>query len=346
MANCRFAFQALLKKIEPDAERVSQVKRLHAEVRDWLQAHEYETSAPHSRLIGSYARHTAICDIKDVDVVVFLPESALDDTPDRVLRRLKKILGQYLDSTVETSPQRRSIRMDFPDQNATLDIVPAVAPDGLDEPLWLPDRRQEEWIKSDPLGYADSLSAANSEHGGKLVPLVKLMKAWRDEQMQHRKTKSYLLEVIVVRAVAGGSVELVGGSTARNTCDLFEHLTSKWESLMEQGVGTPRVKDPQLGTVLKWERSHFETFMRRVGEAAKAARAAIDAESDEETDEEWAKVFGDLWPTPDEVQEEARCAADASRPGRAFVSSAGTVGATDTAASIRSCRTTFHGRRR
>ena len=343
MADSRFAFEALRKKINPASDRVAVVKDLHADVREWLEEHEYETFSPHSRLIGSYARRTAIRDIKDVDVLVFLPVSALDRTPESVLRELKKTLKKYPNSTVEASPQRRSIRMDFPDQDCTIDVVPAVAEDGLEEPLRIPDRRQKEWIRSDPLGYRKTLSSANADHGGRLVPDIRFAKAWRDEQMQRRKTKSYLLEVTVFHAVAGGAVELAGRSTAQNLCDFFEHIVGKWKSLMEQGAGTPRVLDPQLGTVLKWERSHFETFMRRIREAAKAARKAIDADSEQDAAEEWEKVFGDLWPTPEEVEEEARRAAEEGQPGSAFVGATGAVGTSAGVGGFRSPATTFHG---
>ena len=343
MADCRFAFDALLKKINPSPERVRVVKSVHAEVREWLEEHDYETCTPHSRLIGSYARRTAICDIKDVDVLVFLPTTALDRSPESVLRELKTILEEYPDSTVETSPQRRSIRMDFPDEECSVDIVPAVADDGLDEPLLIPDRRQKNWILTDPLGYGEALSASNADSGKKLVPHIKLSKAWRDEQMQRRKTKSYLLEVIVYHAVTDGAVTLTGKSTAQNVHDFFEYIEEKWGWLMDQGTGTPRVLDPQLDTVLKWERSHFETFMRRIREAAKWARKALSAESDEEAGEQWKKIFGDLWPTAEEVEEEARCAAQEGQPGTAFVAASGAVGAPTVVGGVRSPATTFHG---
>lgn len=344
MADSRFAFDALLRKINPSSDRVDLVKDLHADVRGWLAEHEYETCSPHSRLIGSYARHTAICDIKDVDVLVFLPASALDRTPNSVLRELKKVLEEYPDSTVETSPQRRSIRMDFEQKSCTIDIVPAVSKEGIEQPLWIPDRHQEEWIRSRPLGYGKALSAVNANHSRMLIPEMKLGKAWRDVQMQRRKTKSYLLEVIIFHAVASGAVELTGKSTAQILCDLFEHIASKWKSLMDDGSGAPQVSDPQLGTPLEWERSHFETFMRRVREAAKAARRAIDAESDDDAADEWKKVFGDLWPTPEEVDQEAGRAAQASQPGSAFVSAAGAVGTAASVGGFRSRATTFHGK--
>ncbi|MEJ2422814.1 MAG: nucleotidyltransferase [Acidobacteriota bacterium] len=206
MASSRFGFSALLKKVNPDSDRTEVAQRLPGDVRDWLKEHEFETRAPHSRLIGSYGRQTAITDIKDVDTLLFLPEEANERTPESVLRELKSVLDEYPDASAEASPQRRSIRLDFRNEGLCMDIVGAVAQDGIDKPLWIPDRQKTKWIESDPLGYARSLSKANADHGAKLVPLIKLVKAWRDEHMTFRRPKSYLLEVIVFQAVTAGSI--------------------------------------------------------------------------------------------------------------------------------------------
>jgi len=343
MASSRFAFDALLTKVNPDQDRLQIARQLPGEVREWLKDHDFETASPHSRLIGSYARKTATTDIKDVDTLIFLPAEALDRTPESVLRELKSVLDNYPDATAEASPQRRSIRLDFPLHDLCMDIVGAVCPNGLNKPLHIPDRQQSEWILSDPLGYGSTLSAANSEHGGKLVPLVKLVKAWRDEHMTYRRPKSYLLEVLIYHAVTGGSVTVIGRSTGQNLCDLFEHIAEKWGRLMDDGNTAPRVFDPQLGTVLKWERLHFETFMRRVREAAQAARAATDSECDADADPYWQRVYPTLWPTAEERQAEARLAAKRATPGEAFVSSTGLVSPAAVAGATRSPPTTFHG---
>lgn len=345
MASCRFAFSALLKKINPSPGRSAVAQRLPGEVRDWLKEHDYETSSPHSRLIGSYGRHTATGEIKDVDALLFLPGETLDRTPESVLRELKGVLDAYPDASAEASPQRRSIRLDFPDHGLCMDIVGAVADGGLEEPLQVPDREKKNWITSDPLGYGRSLSAANAVHGEKLVPLIKLVKAWRDEQMTYRRPKSYLLEVIVYHAVVGGGLTLKGGSTAENVCTLFEHVAAKWEKAMDEGDRVPPVLDPQLGTVISrgWTRSEFETFMRRVRETSSAARSAVDADTDSDAHEFWKKVFGDLWPSEDEAKEEAMAAAAVATPGEAFVAPTGAVAVESSSGALRSRPTTFHG---
>ena len=346
MASSRFAFSALLKKVNPPSDRAAVAQRLPGEVREWLKEHEFPTVAPHTRLIGSHGRKTAITNIKDVDTLLFLSEEALDRTPESVLRELKALLDDYPDAFAETAPQRRSIRLDFPLHDLSLDIVGAVADGGLEKPLWVPDRSKQQWLQSDPLGYGRTLSSANADADAKLVPLVKLAKAWRDEQMVSRRPKSYLLEVIVFSAVDSGAVDLKGRSTGQNVCDLFEHLASKWEKLMDGGDGVPRVLDPQLNTVLSasWERSHFETFMRRLRESAKDARAALDADTDEDAAPNWKKVFEGLWPTEAEVKAEALEAAHSAQPGTARISNAGAVSSAAVAGSFVSRPTTFHGR--
>ncbi|MGH8543566.1 MAG: nucleotidyltransferase domain-containing protein [Gammaproteobacteria bacterium] len=345
MAFSSFAFRALLKKINPDPTRAELAQRLPGEVRDWLKDHEFETRSPHSRLIGSYGRHTAHGDIKDVDTLLLLPVEALAYTPESVIRELKGVLDEYPDATAEASPQRRSIRLNFHAHRLCMDIVGAVAEEGIDHPLWVPDREKRKWIASDPLGYGRSLSAENAGHGEKLVPLIKLVKAWRDEQMVYRPPKSYLLEVIVFQAVTGGAIVLKGRSTAENVGAFFEHIETKWKKLLDEGGGVPRILDPQLANVISggWEHSHFEAFMRRVEEAARAARAAVNADTDELAELQWKKVFRSLWPTPEEVEEEARAAAAAATPGKVYITASGGVSATATVGAMRSQPTTFHG---
>ena len=345
MATLRFAFTALLTNVNPPAERAEKAQRLPGEVREWLKDHDFDTKAPHSRLIGSYGRQTAVTEIKDVDTLLLLPTEALNRTPESILRELKAILVEYPDATADASPQRRSIRLDFPVENLCMDIVGAVADQGIEKPLWIPDRQQQKWLRSDPLGYGRTLSEANAQNGQKLIPLIKLVKAWRDVHMVNRRPKSYLLEVIVFDSVDSGSVALEGSSTAENVCDLFEHLAEKWADLMDQGTGVPRVLDPQLGSVISqgWERGHFETFMRRIREAAQNARFGIDAASGDEAAKHWQKVFGELWPTPEQVKEQARAAAVKAMPGKAYVDSRGRVSAGAVAGGTLSRPTQFHG---
>ena len=348
MKSLRIHFQALLKKINPPQERRDLARDLVRDLRDWLQDHEFETVDPHTLLIGSYARSTAVLWIKDVDVLVFLPESALERTPNAVLLDLSKVLEGYPGAVVSAVGQRRSIRIEFEEHGFFLDVVPAVAPDGLDEPLKVPDRPKQEWIDSDPLGYMEHLSALNQLHARKVVRLVKLVKAWRDEQMRIRRPKSYMLEVMVVKAVEDEKITLAGESWPSILAQLLTYWADKYRDLMDKGEGVPRIFDPHLGHLISggWTRGELETFVRRVREANHAAQKACAADSEEEASEQLRRVFGKLWPTDEEVEAEAEAEASERQPGFSKIASSGLVVGPAAARSLPSRPTHFHGRHR
>ena len=343
MPNMRLHFDALLTKINPPADRVALVSDRVGEVRDWLQEHEFATKAPHTQLSGSYSRSTAIESIPDVDVLLFVPDDQLERTPNAVLLDLHAVLKDYPASAINTQGQRRSVRLELPADDLYLDVVPAVAEGGLDKALKVPDRPQQQWILSDPLGYAARLTKVNKANGAKLVPLIKVFKAWRDEQMQRRRPKSYVLEVMLLYAVEGGDLTLCDRSMAENVHDSFAYITDKYADLMDKGTQAPRIPDPQVPQhfITKgWERSHFETFMRRARESRRAAEQALSAQDEAAAAEEWKHVFGRRWPTDEEVKCAVRNEAAAVKPGAPIASSGRVVGG---AATVASLPTRFHG---
>jgi hypothetical protein len=268
MTSVHHHFQGLLKNVNPDHTRGALASSLPNDVRDWLEEHEFSTVAPHTRLSGSYARDTAIAMIQDVDVLLFLPKDQLARTPNAVLLEVKRVLDDYPDATAQTSGQRRSIHLALPQHDLHLDIVPVVAENRPDAILKVPDRPRQQWIDSDPLGYRDALTALNQKHGGKVLPLIKLVKAWREGQMTTRRPKSYVLEVMVYHAVNDGDITLVGKSIAQNFADFVAEVTAKYDELMEEGQEAPRISDPQTGMRIS-AAGNVATSRRSCGERAR-----------------------------------------------------------------------------
>jgi hypothetical protein len=328
MQRMRHHFQALLSKINPPPDRVTLVSGRVERVRDWLREHEFATKAPHTQLSGSYSRHTAIEMIPDVDVLLFVPDDQLERTPNAVLLEVNSVLQDYPSAVTNTEGQRRSARLEFPTDHLYLDIVPAAAKNGLDQVLRVPDRQQQKWILSDPLGYAARLTKLNQANGDKVVPLIKLVKAWRDEQMERRRPKSYVLEVMLLYAVEDGDIVLCDRSVAENVHDAFAYITEKYADLMDNGTEAPRIPDPQVSghyITRGWERSHFETFMRRGREARRAAARALAAQDDAAASEEWKRVFGSRWPSEDEVRLAIHQEAAAHQPGTVRIAQSGRI---------------------
>lgn len=329
-------FRVLLKRIEPDDERTEAAKNIPAQVRDFLQKDETITTVePHSRLAGSYARHTAIKDIKDVDIILLIAPDYREQDPGDVLETLFKALyglPEALDDSGEVvirRHQRRSVNVHLEKSAFDLDVVPAVALDGLNEPLDIPDKDWSRWVKTHTLGYAESLSELNSDNGGKVVRLVKLLKHWRDVHMVYRRPKSYWLECMVYHRIADETLSTDGMSYAELFRDLLSSIYDDFLSYLRRDGAVPQIKDPMLGNNVahNWERNAFESFMRRVEESHRWAERALeqDDESEAEAAELWQKVFGEEWFPLNVDQEKAKHLSAATLAGNIFVTPTGRV---------------------
>lgn len=327
-------FNRLLSKIEPDPARLTEALLLLPKVRDYLKQHDgIITVAPHTRLAGSYPRNTAIGALKDVDTLIFVHADYLDKEPSAVLKALERALKNMPveiggGSQVELRRQRRSIHVCFTDKDFHLDIVPVIMLNTIDDLLTVPDREWEEWKDTHPLGYQDWLSTLNAEHAGKVVPLIKIVKHWKDCHFDYKRPKSYWLECLVVRHISQGWVTTHGLSYAEIFTDLLTSISTRFASCLENpDAKPPRIPDPMLGNNVawNWKRDHFETFMARVEESRNWARRALAMDGDHEADgvDLWQKVFKNTFPTVAEIQ--AIKVAEASRTNSIYVDTQGRV---------------------
>lgn len=321
-------FDELLSAIEPLDYRAKFAREIPSQLREYLkQTPKIITVEPHSRLAGSYARQTAINDIKDVDIILVLEtayragsaEAALSEVFS-ALYNLKEHMEGVSDVTVRRK-QQRSINVLFKDSNFCMDIVPAVAPNGLAEPLEIPDREWEKWVETHPLGYADKLSRLNIENGSKVIPLIKMMKYWRDVQMIMRRPKSYWLECLVYHIICNGEVSTSGIGYGELFSKVFGAIYSNYAPYLQKET-VPSIPDPILGNNVahNWERAAFETFMARILESYNWTRRALDAASEQDTVDLWIKVFSEEKFPSSSVQIKGRALKRAQIAGNIYVS--------------------------
>jgi len=324
-------FNELLRNIEPAAGRVKQAAKAHKLVRDHLRESEDVTTVePHSWLSGSYARNTAIGEIDDVDILLRLDADYLHLAPRTVLAQVKSALENLDDVSrpVDLRSQRRSVRAHLDGYDVYLDVVPVVAPNGDSTPLWIPDKSQRDWVESHPLGYGEKLSALNTKRERKVVPLIKMVKHWRDEHIRQTnvKPKSYWLECMVFQVFDGGAVSTMGKGYALLVRDVLVALYNRCESAYRDPDAIPRVADPLTGKIVtaKWQREHFERFMSELAAAAKSARSAVDAEEKGDAITYWRRVFGEAFPECS-VADSAAAVTEALARQSVYVTSAGRV---------------------
>jgi hypothetical protein len=305
-------FEELRSAIEPAKARKKEARKADDPVREHLESHD--SFAEHhiaTFLYGSYRRRTAICDIKDVDLVV-VTNFTTDDAPVDVLNVLKESLSDLYDGA-DLADQRRSIRVDRPlpddpDSELTLDVIPAIYQDEAGGPLWVPDREKKTWVESHPQGHIDNTSALNadSHEGRSFVRLSKMMKWWWQYQWERsnrygasdtRKPKGFWIEVM-----CGEFADLGKQSYPELILALLENAFAEFESFRESGV-MPELPDPGLPEqTIKTSMTddEFSSFLDVLEQALIDARAAVDAKTEREAAKHWRKLFGDKFPLPAE----------------------------------------------
>lgn len=342
-------FAELLDSLQPPAERLEAAQKIPASVRDFLKARsDFNTIFPYSHLVGSYARHTSVGDIKDVDILVYY-DGTLQENPRDVINNLKNTLAEFPEfirgvGHAEVSSSRRSVHVYFESKDFHLDVVPAICTDGTENPIFVPDREDGKWIKSHPYGYVEFFSNFNERHHDKVRPLVRLIKHWRDMNMEIMKPKSYWLEAVVVSLFQEKKL-----NSREPLAVLFANLLFAMKERFHPYLSTglvPPIPDPMLGNNIapNWERSHFETFMRRVDESANKATLALRSQTLEQARLIWQDVFGSK-PSSRNLNSQQIKQVAPILPGFGFVNAMGRVSDSrpTSVPSVLSRPTRFHG---
>ncbi|MDF1500748.1 MAG: nucleotidyltransferase [Anaerolineales bacterium] len=348
-------FELLLRNIRPPEDRLEAAKTLPPKVRNFLKdSEDFPTVEPHSRLVGSYAQDLAVGDVKDVDLLVRVAGNPEANEPEakKLIASLKDAVDSLPEALgfdgwagVDIEGARRSVHVYIKGRDFHLDIVPAIAPDGFESELYVPDKGFNKWIVSHPIGYIKLLTELNEKNGRKVRPLAKLLKHFRNHHMKQRRPKSYWLGALVVHHV--GQTLDTTQPLAVIFCELLDGIYKQYASLLGRTDGaTPNIPDPMLGHNISWNwsRTHFETFMARVDEGRKWATKALEAEEPADAVTYWQRVFGEEF-FPSEVTDEASRVAAGITPGQSKVTQSGLV--VPSISSVRTATptrpTTFHG---
>jgi SMODS domain-containing protein len=279
-------FNAFVSSIQPGDDDVANAKAAHEKVREQLRT-DSESKEAHKDtfLSGSYARHTAINDINDVDVICLLDIDQAITDPEVVLAWMQSVLGRYYK---QTTRQGRSVGAQAA-KGVWLDIVPATAMGADDGPLWIPDREAKQWVQTHPKGQIAAATDKNKVTNGYYVQVVKLMKSWRDRlPTDSCKLKSYILETLVHGSIGYPS------SHASAVVNVLEGIERSYGAYRGLNI-VPTIADPGYPVVnvaKHWEAADFSDFMTQVKTAAVTARKALDSKDESESRKLWRQLFG------------------------------------------------------
>lgn len=279
-------FKALARSIEPTAAHVAAAKAAHEKVREQLKTDEESKEAHRDTFLsGSYARSTAINDINDVDVICLLDIDHSITAPEVVLAWMHGILSRYYS---EAKRQGRSIGVQAA-KGVWLDIVPS-SPFSTDQgPIRIPDREASEWVASHPKGQMAAAVDQNKATNGYFVPLVKIMKFWRDKLPREScRPKSYILETLVHRTIGYPTSHAVA------VVNVLEGIERTYGGFRNTN-SVPTISDPgypSVNVAKRWTSAEFDDFMLQVQTAATTARKALDEADESESRKLWRRLFG------------------------------------------------------
>ena len=290
-------FTKFLQDIEPSLTTKSDASTGHTNLRKYLKEDE-EFGIFHERdfLSGSYKRDTAIrpkakqgnVARPDVDIIVVTNHTKNDD-PQEVIDLLYGTLKSKY-STIRKQARSVGIETDKVD----MDVVPIIAPNGMDGTLYIPDRKKEDWLETNPPKHTSWTTEVNQDSDGRFKPLVKLMKWWRRENPTiAKKPKGFVIECIVAECMDRNETkygELFVGT--------LESIVNRYASYINLGL-VPHIDDPGVpgnSVTSGITFAAFEGFYNKVKAHAEIGRKALNETDEEKSLKLWRDIFGARFP--------------------------------------------------
>lgn len=291
MATLPTCFKAALGTIEPD-EDAANAKIAHEKVSKALQADEWLRGlGVDPVLIGSYKRDVSIKRVKDVDVLARLTKATSGLRPGTVFERLVTVLeAEFGEDRVEQ--QTRSIKVDFPDFDLSVDVVPArPCGDHWEIPEKADDNEYTSWIETNPTRMTELKEAANGEFllngAGVYVWIVKLVRQVRRIWVVDRPA-GYYAEVLTYWAFQDAQPDK--GSVAEYLTVILEQIAENMPGVLEDGLNDPTMNGETIAT--KATDAQLQAAAQQLEGAAKLAREAFDEPDKCQAAVKWRKLLG------------------------------------------------------
>ena len=292
-------FKDFLRDIEPSPTTKSRASTAHTAVRKFLREHEvFKEVHLNTFLSGSYKRDTAIRPRiidgeetrPDVDIIV-VTSHELKDEPKDVLAILFRTLKENYE---KIRLQARSVGIET--SKADMDVVPIIAPFGMENQLFIPDRKLELWLETNPPRHTTWTTEVNQASGGRFKPCVKLMKWWRRENPTVSKhPKGFVVECIVAECMDRDEAKY-----AKLFVGTLEEIARRYSPTVDAGL-VPNIQDPGVASnsvTNGISNAAFKGIVNKAKAHGELGRRAIHIADDdpEEALKLWRMIFGQRFP--------------------------------------------------
>lgn len=298
-------FLEALRNIEPEDDKLNAADA-HKEVSKALIADQNLKNLGISPvLIGSYKRSVSIRRVKDVDVFARLYEPGENLSPGKVLDLFESVLSSEQNfGRSRVQRQDRSIKVDFPDYQLAVDVVPARPyGDHWEIPNKPEDAERAQWIETNPLRLNSLTEDANKAYllndDGIYVPIVKLVRQVRRTWVKDHPGGLFF-EIMTYWAFQNESPS--ANSTAEYLALILERIARMMPVIAENGLDDPTIPGNKIST--KATESDFEKATAQIEAAAELAHDSFMDEDDCRSAMKWRTLLGkttedeDVFPLP------------------------------------------------
>jgi len=282
------SFVRLKEKVEITGLQQATVSTRQTNIRDALT----DLTVIESFLTGSYARSTMIAPLKEADIDIFVQLDARyfhhynnqNGGQGGLLDLVKRTLQKTYTRTPDISRSGQAVRIRFTD--FIVDVVPGFTRQG--GGYLIPNSVTKSWLSTDPKKHVEIMRAQNAAHGGDLVPLVKMIKAWNVSIGSY--FRSFHLEAL--------GIQILNGVTISDFPSGARYFFDKGRTVIKEKNIDPAGYGDDLGRYIDTQ----EKVQEAVGKFQLAYERAIKAEDFarrgyvQNAVDMWIKVFGDYFP--------------------------------------------------
>lgn len=229
---------------------------------------------------GSVAKHTYVDGLSDIDSVVLINDSDLENkSPQLALQRMEAIIRGRLKDEARVEHGRMAVTVTFPD-GMVIQLLPAIKSGDLH--LHVPSSRRDGWSKINPTTFREALSRRNQECGGKLVPTIKLAKAITGRLPEGQRLSGYHMEALGIAAFKGYKGEM---TTSAMLPAFFDRARELVLSPIRDRTGQSVHVDEYLGPANNETRLALSHVLGRIARRMRNATAAGSTA-------QWRALFG------------------------------------------------------
>ena len=193
-------FEILSKNIELSLVEYTTVSKCQADIQAYLGQY---ISTFTTELPGAFSRNAMVSPLKGsvIDLLVLFNEKHRSEfLPGDLLGKLHvTLLAKYPGTKLDEISESVYV----PVKGFMFRVQPGFLTDKsyylVPAPGW------NDWVEYDAIGYKNQLSMANVKHGGKLLPVIRMLKTWN--RLSGKAFDGYFLELIVKDVLDGYEIE-------------------------------------------------------------------------------------------------------------------------------------------